>query len=90
MNEVKCKVKYFDFTPEFESGMDKIRGKFVRILVDKNDGTERELVGVLIRSKKNVFCVDEGTSDDPSFRAVNVHKIKSFTIDGIKHTPKDK
>ncbi len=82
--------RFFKFTTDFEAGMDKIRGKFVRILIEKQDGTERELVGVLIRSKKNVFCVDEGTADDPSFRAVNVHKIKAFTIDGIKHTPKEK
>ncbi len=80
--------KYFKFTNEFEAGMDKIRGKFVRILIDKQNGEERELVGVLIRSKKNVFCIDEGTSDDPSFRAVNVHKIKAFTIDGKTWKPK--
>ncbi len=79
---------YYVFDEQFENNFNKLRGTFLRLVMEKKDGTDRELVGTLIRSNKGQFLIDEGIVGESDFKAINVHKIKQITIASKVYRPK--
>lgn len=67
---------------------DTHRGHLMQICVDKQDGKERILTGILCVSGKGVPMISEGDVDNPELKQVNVNKIKWIMVSGIKHHPK--
>lgn len=81
---------YYKFDEKFEGNLDKLRGYFIVLTTDDHDGNEVVLTGVLIRTKKGVFMVSEGTIERPELRPFSVGRIKSMRINGTTFTPKQK
>lgn len=84
-------MSYFEFSQKFEDGLDGLRGKFIRLKVDKKDGSERELVGTLCRNENGRFFIDEGSLAEGDFdpKAFNPHKIRQITVNGQIFKPKE-
>lgn len=69
-------------------GLEKKRGWYAELTVDKADGTERVLAGVICKLPKGAWAVNEGDMDEPHFRTIPLSRVKSVFIDGIVIRPK--
>jgi len=80
---------YFVWNEKKEKGFNGLRGQFISLCFDKVNGETKILNGVLCRSGKGKFLVNEGVEGDADFKSFNVNKIKWVRINGITHYPKE-
>lgn len=79
-------MQYFKIETIEKSFAEK-RGHYMTITIDKADGSERELSGVLCYGKGQ-FMINEGDVDAPAFKCIPHNRVKSVRYNQVIFKPK--
>jgi hypothetical protein len=82
-------MNYFDSTKLY-SAFQKKRGEYLEITIDKDNGDERVLAGVLCFSEKSkVYYINEGESvKDFCPKMIKLNRVKRIVNNGVSYSPK--
>lgn len=84
------KPLYFEYNEAMERFFRTHRGHLMTITVDKKNGEERRLTGILCLSAKGVPLISEGDApEEADLKQVAVTRIKEIFMKGIRYRPKE-